>query len=234
MSDWENTTERYLCFIDIMGFKDRLSRHGHDNMLSEIEGFFDYIKEIIEEFLLNIKQDDDLNRVFGPTNIRYITFSDSILLVTGNKNIRDLTLLILVCAHVLEKSFQMKLPIKGALAKGIFTADFTKNIFLGQPLVDAYLLQEELQYYGIIANREVEKDIDLHGSNEKYENLVFSLQTPMKGYKTQSKNITIISHALDKTTLQNLYYYVDGKARVYVDNTIEMFDKMIIERDKLK
>jgi hypothetical protein len=234
MSDWENTTERYLCFIDIMGFKDRLSRLGHEKVLSEIQELYRYVKEIIDEFQQDIKNDKELLRIFGPTEVRYITFSDSILLMTGGKNKKDLTLLILVSAFVLEKSLQMKLPLKGALAKGKFTADFTNNIFLGQALVDAFILQEELNYYGIIANREVERDIDQAFVSEEYKTLIFSLQTPMKGYKTLSKNITIISHALEKTTLQNLYYYVDGKARVYVDNTIEMFDKMIIERNKLK
>lgn len=232
MRKWENTTERYVCFLDIMGFKDRLIRNGHDSILSEVEEFFGHIKKTINEFIDSIKNDEVLKSVFGPIEIKHITFSDSILLITGGKNKRDLTLLILVSAFVLEKSFQMKFPIKGALAKGLFTADFEKNIFLGQPLVDAFILQEDLQYYGVIANRDVEKDINLNFESEKYEKLVFSLETPMKGYKTKHSNITIIPNGLEKSTLNNLYYSVDGKARVYVDNTIQMYEKMISEREK--
>lgn len=234
MENWKNTTERYVCFLDIMGFKDRLTRNGHESILSEIQEFYKYIGEIIDEFVEDIKNDVDWNNAFGPTEIRHITFSDSILLVTGGKHKRDLTLLILVCAFVLEKSMHMKFPIKGALSKGLFTADFENSIFLGQPLVDAYILQEDLQYYGVIANRDVEKDIDLNFESEDYKTLVFSIETPMKGYKTKHRNITIISYDLEKSTLDDLYYSVDGRARVYVDNTIDIYEKMIKELDKLK
>lgn len=234
MRKWDNTTERYVCFLDIMGFKDRLIRHGHDHILIEIEEFYKYIGEIIDEFVKDIRKDDGWKRAFGITEVRHITFSDSIILISGGTHKRDLTLMILIVAFVLEKSMFMKFPIKGALAKGLFTADFDNNIFLGQPLVDAFILQEDLHYYGVIANRDVEKDIELHFESEDYKTLVYSIDTPMKGYKATYKNITIISYDLEKSTLNDLYYTVDGKPRVYVDNTIHVYEKMILEREKYK
>jgi hypothetical protein len=32
------------------------------------------------------------------------------------------------------------------------TLDYEKSIFFGQPLVDAFLLQDELKFYGIVVH----------------------------------------------------------------------------------
>ena len=43
----------------------------------------------------------------------------------------------------LETALTNGIPIKGAIAKGIMTADFNKSIYVGVPLIDAYNLQKE-------------------------------------------------------------------------------------------
>ncbi len=234
MKKWKNTTERYVCFIDIMGFKDRVNRLGHIKVVKEVEEFFNFIDSILKMYRDDVSNEESIKRVFGPTEIRYITFSDSIIITTGSNNKRDLTLLILICKFVFTKSFEMKLPIKGAISKGLFTANFDRNIFMGQPLIDAFNLQEELFYYGVIANREVERDIDKYKDEEKYDSLIFSLPTPMKGYKSQARNVSLLSSDFSKSSIEELYYYVDGKPRLYVDNTIEVFEQMNIISKKAK
>ena len=40
--------------------------------------------------------------------------------------------------------------VSGSIAKGKLTFDKQNHIFLGQPVVDAYLAQEDVEFYGIV------------------------------------------------------------------------------------
>lgn len=53
--------------------------------------------------------------------------------------------------------FISKIPFRGSIAYGEMTVDLENSIFFGQPLIDAYLLGEQLQSYGIACHASAEK-----------------------------------------------------------------------------
>ncbi|MEZ4922165.1 MAG: hypothetical protein R2780_03250 [Crocinitomicaceae bacterium] len=125
-----------------------------------------------------------------------------------------------------EAAIQRGAPTKGAISYGRFTADFEKSIFYGQPLIDAYLLQDELYYYGIIADNNVQAFL---GQNDKIEtsevdHYFLWTETPLKRGMVNHLNIKLDS--LTEDQLNDLYNHVSGSVRKYVDNTIKMYELM--------
>lgn len=234
-STWINTTERYVCFLDIMGFKDMVARHPHEIVLERMEIFLDVVKKW-EKTGNDAKKDEVLSSIFPNSEIRVATFSDSILLITKGNDTRDLTHLLLVIKLLISDCLKMPIPIKGAISKGLMTANFEKSLFFGKPLIQAYELQEELNYYGVIADRYVEEDLELEENrvSEKYYNLVLRTETPLKSGKISCVNISLHDDSTTGETLKQLYYSVDGKPRMYVDNTIKMFNLMTEHHKSLK
>lgn len=224
-NDWENTCERYVCFLDIMGFKDLVARNVHEEVLKKITTFFDSIKTLRDAMITGLNSEKYNKDIIG-IDFRIITFSDSILIVTKNCSKNFLKILLIYIQVVINQSIKFKLPIKGVVTKGKVTADFNKNIFFGQPIIDAYQLQDELKYYGVIISSHLEKVI-IHNKelNQKEINfLTFRSKTPLKCGKIDYLNLSFYKDiSIEK--LKELYYTVDGSPRIYVDNTIEMFNE---------
>ena len=61
-----NTTVRFVAFLDIMGFKDRVARNPHDEILSSLTNLSSFISSIIDK----------------NENIFYTMFSDSLIFYT--------------------------------------------------------------------------------------------------------------------------------------------------------
>ena len=70
-----------------------------------------------------------------------------------------LNLIIRAGATIMKECMKEIFPINGAIVKGKFSCDTEKNIFFGQALVDAYLLQSTLFYYGLAVHPNVDMDI---------------------------------------------------------------------------
>jgi hypothetical protein len=224
---WKVTAERYVCFLDIMGFKDMVARNPHDEVLEKMEVFLDAVKKW-ENVGNRAKNDIELSNLFPNCEIKTSTFSDSILLISKGNDIRDLTHLLMVIKLILSDCFKIPIPIKGAISKGLLTADFEKSLFFGKPLIHAYELQEEVNYYGVVIDRYVEKDIENEANqiSEGFNKLTIRLKTPMKSGRISTINVSLHDSSIEEKHLNELYYSVDGKPRIYVDNTIEMFKEM--------
>ena len=136
------TADRYVAYLDIMGFKDRVARRGHNEILSELQQFSEYISS-------NLK---------GIPDITFVMFSDSFLFFTEHDDAFALKQLVSLLAGVMNHAIGNRIPIKGVLAKGTFTVDVAKQLFFGQPLIDAYGLEENLVIYGIAIHHTLEKE----------------------------------------------------------------------------
>ncbi len=228
--EWENTCERYVCFLDIMGFKDLVARNKHEDVLHKITTFFDVVNKNRDMFINTLK---DPSYYISDFDFKIVTFSDSILILSKNSNVKALKFILLYLSIIIESSIKLKIPIKGALSIGTITADFKNNIFFGQPIIDSYLLQDELKYYGIIINSSVEKNINTFNSSEKTltKSLIFKTKTPLKSGSINYYNLNYY-HDLKLKNLEMLYHSVDGSPRIYVDNTIDMFEKYQIHKKK--
>lgn len=228
---WISEANRFVVFFDIMGFKDLVMRKPHEYVKEKLKQMLYMNKKGLEDIIgkgLAPKTDSKSKSIFP--RIRTVSFSDSVLLISQDDSFEDF-ISILYAAEVSQTSaIQRLLPTKGAISYGKFTADFENSIFLGQPLIDAYLLQDELFYYGIIVDNNVESYIiDLTKSDQskisKINEFLLKTKTPLKRGKVIHYNVRLNECRDDH--FQNLYKGVSGFTRLYVDNTVNMYYEMI-------
>ena len=101
-------------------------------------------------------------------------------------------------------------------------------------MVDAYLLEEELCYYGIVFHESVEESIREAMSNGKHYYPIEDIKIPFKNGK--SKHYHIAWYKLDAALregdislsaiewLKDMRKTVSGNPRVYLDNTIDIIN----------
>jgi hypothetical protein len=68
---------------------------------------------------------------------------------------------------IMEDLFESEIPFKGAIAYGKMTLDSARSIFFGKPLIDSYLLQDELHFYGVVVHSSAEKEMSRFGNKIK-------------------------------------------------------------------
>lgn len=226
---WQNECKRYVGFIDVMGFKEMVARKSHDEVGQMLRQMA-FMKDILQRVVVGpIEMNKFEKREERGERIKSVTFSDSILFVTKDDSLNDLLALTLVLEIFQEAAIQRGAPTKGAISFGLLTADFEESIFYGQPLIDAYLLQDQLYYYGVILDNEVECRIIESIRKKEVEKEVidrqfFKVPTPLKSGKVNHYNVRLSN--LTEEQIEDMYKTVSGGVRKYVDNTIEMYETM--------
>lgn len=242
--DWEITTNRFVAFIDIMGFKDIVQRKIDKEVYENFKKISDYSnnlnKLINSEYFANQKNIEK--------GTIYITiFSDSIVIFSKNNNEKTLKAFLVSVISIFNIIIQIGWGAKGVISYGNMTVDIKKSIFFGQPLIDSYLSQENLHYYGVLFHHTAERYIN--ENKIVYKRGTFNCNTPIKSGKVNSMNlnwlsflpetnevlgsniiptkakethIKVLNSLMDKIRLN-----VSGDPRKYVDNTINVFNDYI-------
>lgn len=226
----------YVLYADIMGFKDRVMRTEHSVLEEQFEKLLTDLVDWLEPF--------KLGRTF-----KVSFFSDSILIVDKNSK-EGFNRISKAAAGLMQVSLKNQFPIKGAISKGMFTYKGEKQLFFGQAIVDAYLLQEQVHYYGIVAHHSVESDIKDYANGweevdregvrfTKGRNPYVLSPIPLKSGNTTHYHVAYnlinskrqTEKDVDKTHeeiishLEEISATVSGTPRIYVDKTIEVLEK---------
>lgn len=216
---WKITADRFVGFIDIMGFKDIVARTNH-------QAVYEMMKKVSKTLELN-RQYHSVNYTKDGIDVNvYMTmYSDSIMVYSRDNSETSLDNFIGCMSALSEDLFEDEIPHKGAIAYGTITLDFKNSIFFGQPLIDAYLLQDELKFYGLV----------VHSSAEYFkgftsDELVIQYDCPFKN--GTAKHITILPGIFiadpfnEKEYLKyiqsvsRLKIKTSGSLRKYIDNTL--------------
>ena len=217
---WDDDIERLILFADIMGFKDRVMRTRHIDLKHTLVAFKEEWSRKMSPFKLG-------------DHLRFSQYSDSIVIVVNGVDNRSLNLISKAGTCLVQTSLKAGLPIKGAIAKGQFTYDESHQIFFGQPLVDAYLLQDEIKFYGIVAHHTIEHLI----KNSKPDIARMFAKTDVPLEKGWSKHYILSWEKINNNSfhangielgpwLDSIEENISGKPRVYVDNTIKVMDSI--------
>lgn len=223
-SKWKITTERYVGFIDIMGFKDMVARNSNESIYSMMQK----VVEAAETSAFVFGTDDDEDEFID--NVRITTYSDSIMVYSRNSTKKCMNNFNSVMGAISDELFHSEIPFKGAVAFGTMTLDFKESIFFGQPLIDAYLLQDELAYYGIVVHSTAE-------SKRGYKKDESIIEYPCPFKKGKSIHLTIFPNSLLidfmegvdnyaklRKKVVNLRLKTSGAIRKYIDYTLEYLD----------
>ncbi len=203
--------ECFVVYLDFMGFKDRVARTPHEELHDVLHSLKDRINSVIEVY------DDQLS---------IVQFSDSILLYSTSISELCLRSIAEVASRIMQIALQLNFVLKGALSKGIVTCDESKQLYFGQPIIDAYLLEEEIYYYGILVHHSAEEDV----VNLKAGNLFRDTNAILK--KGKIRHYEILWYVDDdrknesvEVIIQELTDFrkkVSSSPRKYVDNTNEI------------
>ncbi len=220
---WKSKTDRFVLFFDILGFKNMVSKMTHEDVLIKLNALKKTTYYL--ENPLELEDRADI-REFDEKQTKCVTFSDSIIIFSKGNSYLDAKK-ILFDAHVmLVHAFRNFIPIKGALSYGEITSDFIDSQYFGQPIIDAYLLHEELNLLSVIVDHNAEKKIHDLGKNADSYNLLKNYRVPMKYGKVDHKLVCLSKPYLSDgiKNLNKLYLLTSGKTRIYIDNTIELLN----------
>lgn len=147
---------KYVAFLDILGFKDRIRGLQPEEAKKLIRAFSKIIFDIFKE-----KNSD--GRING-----YIV-SDSVILYSDDDSKDSLEALIKLTREICEKEFiKNSILMRGAIEKGEFDKvpaeelpGLEKGLIVGEAYIDAYLVEDSgsVKVMGVILSKDVYEDI---------------------------------------------------------------------------
>ena len=237
---WNPTCERFVAFLDIMGFRDMVVGSTHQSVYQILKSFrptIDPIEYAAKRTLARKGVKTSNGEIYYFKSIvRPIVFSDSIILITADDSEDGAYEMFFNIEWVIRNAIRQGIPIKGAIAHGKQTADFNKSLHFGKPLIYAYELQNELLLYGAVLHHSMEKRLVDIGKIQLFDSLdIYRYPVPMKSGKINHYIVDWIGDSKNSCELvSNLYNSVSGKPRKYVDNTIEFLKWLKKEKARLK
>ena len=238
MDTFNPIQQRFVVFLDIMGFKDWVARSTPENLYSELTDFNRDITNIlnssrkVDSENLSLQSDKSGGSLISSNDdsrkIKLAQFSDSIVLFSNDNSKDSLLEISKVARQIMFSAINRErpIPLKGALAEGNVTCDLSKQLFFGQALIDAYLLEENVQYYGIVVHHTAEQSV-----KNLEEQIYIDTLVPLKSGKIQHYELVWYreDYELVKSGLNRIRLSVSDSPRKYVDNTnnvIESYSEM--------
>lgn len=226
--NWAIKSSRFVCFLDIMGFKDMVMRNSHDEV-------YDLMSKI-SKHRKTLENVDGLPEQYPADSLKTISFSDSILIFTKDESLECFEVLTAAAGWLFVAALESGIPLKGSIACGEISINTSRQIFFGQPLIDAYLLQEDVAFYGIAIHNTTEKFLNANTIRRSLTDSYKDCLAPFKSGK--------ISHLLldwtdsldekiaEKKRLRALELMkkqrekTSGAPRKYIDNTIDVITQI--------
>lgn len=236
---WNETPNIFVAFLDIMGFRDRVFREKHDVVKKMLESLRPAIEDIEKDAKKRLQDQlrfQEKTDVTTTSSIYPVSFSDSIILFSNDDSDDSANEVIIDAAYIFSEAIDKEIPMKGAIAFGEMTVNIDKSLYFGKPLIDAYDLQNELLFYGVVLHHTFESRLGEKGMGDILESeLVQHYPVPMKLGKVSHNSInwTFMSkNPLD--SVNKLYSSVSGSPRIYVDNTLEFVSEIQTKKEKLR
>ena len=212
----KNTADRFVAFLDIMGVKDRVARTNHAQLLEQLTNFNREITSYIGKY--------------KNSEIQLAQFSDSIVLFSNDTTSISLQTLAEVTRGIMQTAINLQIPMKGAIAQGKITCDIPKQLFFGQALIDAYLLEENINYYGILVHHTAEKSVLTLIDNKK---IFKDIKAPLKSGKISHFELSWYINDDNKdidlkkisSALKVIRQTVSDSPRKYIDNTLDVINE---------
>lgn len=239
-TNWKTTDIRFVAFLDILGFKDSVMRNTHDEIYSKLTSI-NKLKKAIE----NSNYSEKMAEYYFDSEVYIVNFSDSIVMFSKNDNIYNFEYFLVTVRYLIGKCIDKGIPIKGGIAYGEVSVNKSEQIYFGQPIIDAFLLEEDLNHFGIAFHNSIDKYV-VDNKNEMkkllyYDKSVFSTKVPLKYGNINHTCINwfkllIDSHESDdfelkkNEVLKKLLHFnttCSGNPRKYIDNTIGLFEELL-------
>jgi hypothetical protein len=224
-SEWEITNRRFITVLDIMGFKDYIARTKHESVYNTMKKLSDF----------KHSSDEMVGCLYDKSFIFITSFSDSIFIFSKDNSKDSLEAISYETSFILAKAAKDRIPMKGAMAEGLLTVDKSEQIYFGQALIDAHLLQEnEVNYYGVVCHNSVEIFIEKYQTQLKSDPITSHFKeilTPLKSGNINHTNLIWfnyinLGHDIEvpfREVIKGFKTMTSGNPRKYIDNTEAVF-----------
>lgn len=144
---------RFVAMLDVMGTKSLIGQKQDKRVFDLMES----IRTIENEYSTN-------------DYVRMSFYSDSIILYTIDNCEKSFSSILCTSAHIVKYFLKQGFGINGCISYGVCTCDYKdgKYITIGQPFVDAYLLQDDLWCYGVFLDENTMKIVNNNGYNADF------------------------------------------------------------------
>ncbi len=243
-TNWKTTDKRFVAFLDILGFKDKVMRSTHEEIYAELNKI-STAKRNLEESV----NKDIIQSTFNDVDIYIVSFSDSIVLFSKNDSEDNFNFFTIALIGLFSNAIKNKIAIKGAVAHGLVSLNKSEQIYFGQPIIDAFLLEEDVNFLGILCHNTIDKYLKT-SANSDFINATYAFaETPLKYGNINHYFVDYYHYLLDSSqkedsiesfekvaniinVFNDFYITVSGNPRRYIDNTIR-FIKKIKDENKI-
>jgi hypothetical protein len=225
--NWEKTCKRFVAVIDFPGLQDAASGKSSPADLRKLEllrksvgliNYFDGSQEL--NSLLSIEQDQT----------KPLFFSDSIIIFSKGPSVKDFIKIITDSYSLRKNALKDNVTIRVAISFGTITIDFGQSLFVGQPIIDAYLLLEDLFFISIVIDHNAQKKANSYrGNSILRDSVLFRKAESDFG----SMIFTLIIAAKkefiieDIAILKKLYNVTSETPRFFINNTIDYYEDLL-------
>lgn len=225
-----NTRNRFVAYFDIMGFKSMLRKYSIDEIYGQFQDLLDGIQNKLKTHKL----------------LAYSAFSDLIVVITEDDSDKSFTQLADAALMLMQDTFfHYKWGMSGCIARGEVTYDKERNIFIGQPIVDAYLISEDIDFYGVVIHESAYDDVKKYIVRKKKQYKSSHLEYLFKEERIYFKSgfysechlrwfdfdlVKIYNpqktHELITSNLDEMLNCIHGRARRYIENTKDVINRI--------
>jgi hypothetical protein len=238
-TEWENTTKRFVCFLDILGFKDMVMRKSHSEIY-EMLSRFSKAKNKLQNLTKSNLQ------VYYDTDNYIVTFSDSIVIFSKSDRFEDLEYLLFSTSWLFNQALKNNIQLKGGLAHGEVSLNKDDQIYFGQAIIDAYNIEEDVNYLGVVAHNSIDEYLSNQNliDSDLFQAYLFESKTPLKSGHITHHNLNWFldfSSISNKNPQDEKIKEIDamlmgfkkqssGTTRRYSENTLDFFHNNLVNK----
>ncbi|HEX4374138.1 MAG TPA: hypothetical protein VHZ50_12625 [Puia sp.] len=236
-----NDDSKFICFFDILGFKDIVLNNSH----LELNKIYENLFEASSRDVISRWQNVTHTFAYAEDLIELSIISDSIILWSKDLTQKSFLQLLLFARKLLQNAFYIGMPLRGALSVGPITARNTtigSFTIYGKGLVNAYLLEQSQNWSGcIVDDKAIAKLIELtknkSGANlNDLEKAGFIVNYSVSLKDNTSKQFYVVNWVrmfnkeFNEFQIRNSFSLlkknVTDKTQPIINNTIEFFKKI--------
>jgi hypothetical protein len=173
-----------IAVCDILGFSSLVESNSLDTVVDHVQGWFR------EALYLSIHKDASPDKIpqardfEGHEHIGVAWFSDTILLYTLKDNDEAVRQLIMTVGWLIFLTITSTTRIRGGLSYGEAFIDKENAIFIGNPIVEAYHLEQSQQWAGAALTHAACERIPEYARSGNAEWLIIPYNVPLKNNTT--------------------------------------------------
>lgn len=133
--------KRWFCYLDLLGFTALVN----DNDIRKVIPTY---QDVLNKLKTKVK-------VLSAKGVIYSWFSDTFIIYSRSDSEEEFALIEAIGRQFFQELILRKIPVRGAITHGPLYSQSSKNIFVGQALIDAYNYGEKQEWIGFILTPKV-------------------------------------------------------------------------------